>query len=95
MWLNLTSLSVSLHPLCRSIKCARESSCLGLRVDVANQIDSGSHSPKSFTNTVQRALSKKNWDKGEPRMALVRDERPVVPANRSTKRSFGALASSS
>ena len=29
---------------------------LGLRVDVAKQIDSGSHDPESFTDTIQRAL---------------------------------------
>ena len=41
---------------------------LGLRVDVAKQIDSGSHDPESFTDVVQRALRNESWDRGEPRM---------------------------
>ena len=71
---------------------------LGLRVDVAKQIDSGSHGIETFADTVQRALRNKSWDRGEPRMALIREERAIVPADRSiasgTKRLFGASARS-
>ena len=72
---------------------------LGLKVDVAKQIDSGSHGPETYANAVQRALRNESWDRGEPRMAPIREERAVVPADRSlasrTKRSFGASAGSS
>ena len=72
---------------------------LGLKVDVAKQIDSGSHGPETYADAVQRALRNKSWDRGEPRMAPIREERAVVPADRSlasgTKRSFGASAGSS
>ena len=42
---------------------------LGLRVEIAKQIDSGSHGPESYADAVQRALRNESWDKGEPRMA--------------------------
>ena len=68
---------------------------LGLRVDVPKQIDSGSHDPKSFTDTIYQALRNESWDRGEPRMAPIRDEKVVVLADRctssGTKMSFGAL----
>ena len=72
---------------------------LRLRVDIAKRIHSSSHGPKSFADAIQRDLRNKSWDKGEPRMAVVRKEKVVVPANRSisngTKRSFRASARSS
>ena len=72
---------------------------LGLRVDVSKQIDSGSHGPKSFNDTIQRALRNESWDRGEPRMAPIKEERAVLPADRSlasgTKRSFRASVGSS
>ena len=72
---------------------------LGLKVDVAKQIDSGSHGPETYADAVQRALRNESWDRGEPRMAPIREERAVVPADRSlasgTNRSFGASAGSS
>ena len=72
---------------------------LGLKVDVAKQIDSGSHGPETYADAVQRALRNESWDRGEPRMAPIREERAAVPADRSlasgTKRSFGASAGSS
>ena len=72
---------------------------LGLRVNVAKQIDSGSHGPKSFADAVQRALRNKSRDKSEPRMALIREEKVVLPVDRSiasgTKRSFEASTGSS
>ena len=68
-------------------------------MDAAKQIDSGSHDLESFADTVQRALRNKSWHKGEPRMAPIREERAVVPTDKSiasgTKRSFGASARSS
>ena len=36
---------------------------LRLRVNVAKHIDSNSHDPKSFPDTVQQALRNKSWDK--------------------------------
>ena len=72
---------------------------LGLRVDVAKQINSGSHGLESFVDAIQLALRNESWDKSEPRMAPMRDEKAVVPADRSTdsetKRSFRASARSS
>ena len=72
---------------------------LGLKVDVAKQIDSGSHGPETYADAVQRALRNESWDRGEPRVAPIREERAVVPADRSlasgTKRSFGASVGSS
>ena len=71
---------------------------LGLRVDVAKQIDSSSYGPESFPDIVQRPLRNESWDRGVPRMAPIKEERDVVPANRSiasgAKRSFGASARS-
>ena len=72
---------------------------LGLKVDVAKQIDNGSHSLETFDDAVQRALRNESWDRNEPRMTPIREERAVVPADRSiasgTKRSFRASAESS
>ena len=72
---------------------------LGLKVDVAKQIDSGSHGPETYVDAVQQALRNESWDRGEPRMAPIREERAVVPADRSiasgTKRSFGVSTGSS
>ena len=72
---------------------------LGLKVDVAKHIDNGSHGLETYTDAVQRVLRNESWDRGEPRMAPIREERVVVPVDRSiangTKRSFRALARSS
>ena len=46
---------------------------LGLKVDVAKQIDSGSHSLETYADAVQQALRNKSWDRGEPRMAPIRE----------------------
>ena len=42
---------------------------LGLRVEVAKQIDGGSHGPKSYADTVQRALQNKSGDQIDPMTA--------------------------
>ena len=42
---------------------------LGLRVEIAKQIVSGSHGPKSYADAIQRVLRNESWDRGEPRMA--------------------------
>ena len=72
---------------------------LGLKVDMAKQIDSGSHGLETYADVVQRALRNESWDRGEPRMAPIREKRAVVPTDRSiasgTKRSFRASAGSS
>ena len=71
---------------------------LGLKMDVAKQINSGSHNPETFIDVVPRALRNKSWDKDEPRMAPSRDKRAVVPADRSmfseNKRLFKTLVGS-
>ena len=68
-------------------------------MDVAKQIDSNSHDPKSIIDAVQRALRNESLDRGETRIALIRKERAVVPVNRSlaseTKKSFGASVKTS
>ena len=45
---------------------------LGLKVDVAKQIDSGSHGPETYADAVQRALRNESWDRSEPRMVSQR-----------------------
>ena len=42
---------------------------LGLRVEVAKQIDGGSHGPRSYANAFQRALRNESWDRIEPKTA--------------------------
>ena len=68
-------------------------------MDVAKQIDSSSHCPKTFADAVQQALRNESWDRGETKMALIREEKVVVPTDRSiasrTKRSFRASTGSS
>ena len=44
---------------------------LGLRVEVAKQIDGGSHGPRSYADAVQRALGNKSWDRIVSRPGLV------------------------
>ena len=72
---------------------------LGLRVEVAKQIDSDSHDPETFTDAIQRVLRNKSWDRSDLRIAPIREERTVVPVYRSTvsrtKRSFGASVGNS
>ena len=80
-------------------KARKRKFMLGLKVDVAKQIDNGSHGLEIFADAVQLALRNESWDRGELRLALIREERAVVPADTSlasgTKRSFGASAGSS
>ena len=70
---------------------------LGLRVEIAKQIDSGSHGPESYADAVQRALRNESWDKGEPRMAPNKVEiiHEVKPTLNEAKKSFGASAGGS
>ena len=72
---------------------------LGLRVEVAKQIDSGSHGPRSYADAVQRALWNKSWDRIEPKTALNKEEIALVSIERSTpsgvKRSYEAPAEGS
>ena len=72
---------------------------LGLRVEVAKQIDSGSHGPRSYADAVQRALRNESWDLIEPKTALNKEEIELMPIERSTpsgvKRSYEALAEGS
>ena len=65
---------------------------LRLRVEIAKQIDSGSHGPKSYIDIVQRALRNESWDRGEPRMAPSKVEiiQEVKPTPNEAKKSFGA-----
>ena len=42
---------------------------LRLRVEIAKEIDSGSHGSELYADAVQRALRKESWDRGEPIMA--------------------------
>ena len=56
---------------------------LGLRVDMAKQIDSDSYDPETFADTVQRALRNQSWDRDESRMAPIREKMTIVPADRS------------
>ena len=70
---------------------------LGLRVEIAKQIASGSHGPESYANAVQRALRNESWDRGEPRMAPSKMEiiHEAKPTPNEAKKSFGALAGGS
>ena len=67
---------------------------LGLRVEVAKQIDGGSHGPRSYTDAVQRALRNESWDRIEPMTASNKDKITLVPIEKSTpsgvKRSYEA-----
>ena len=56
---------------------------LGLRVEVAKQIDSGSHGPRSYADVVQRALRNENWDRIEPKTAPNKEEMALVSIERS------------
>ena len=51
---------------------------LGLRTDIARQIDSGEEGPKSYADTVQRALRFEIWNKREEGSTFGREERPAV-----------------
>ena len=72
---------------------------LGLRVEVAKQIDGGSHGPRSYADAVQRALRNKSWDRIEPKTAPNEKEMAIVPIERSmpngVKRSYEAPAEGS
>ena len=72
---------------------------LGLRVEVAKQIDGGSHGPRSYADAVQRALRNESWDRIEPKTAPNREEMTLLPIERSTrnglKRSYEAPAEGS
>ena len=72
---------------------------LGLRVEVAKQIDGGSHGPRSYADAVQRALRNESWDRIEPKTAPNKEEMALVPIERSTpsgvKRSYEAPAEGS
>ena len=70
---------------------------LGLRVEIAKQIDSGSHGPESYADAVQRALRNESWDRGEPRMAPNKVEiiHEVKPTLNEAKKLFGASAGGS
>ena len=70
---------------------------LGLRVEIAKQIDSGSHGPESYADAVQRALRNESWDKGEPRMATSKVEitHEMKPTLNEAMKSFGASAGGS
>ena len=57
---------------------------LRLKVDVAKQVDNGSHGLISFVDVIQRALRNENWDKDGPRMALVNGEKAVMLVEKST-----------
>ena len=46
---------------------------LELKVDGAKQIDSNSHGLETFADTIQRALRNKSGDRGEPRMAPIKE----------------------
>ena len=70
---------------------------LGLRVEIAKQIDSGSHGPESYADAVQRALRNESWDKGEPRMTpnkmeIIYEAKPTL---NEAKKLFGASAGGS
>ena len=39
---------------------------LGLKVDVAKQIDSGRHGPETYADAIQRALRNESWDRHVP-----------------------------
>ena len=45
---------------------------LGLRVEIAKQIDSGSHGPESYADAVQRALRNESWDRVSPEWLRVK-----------------------
>ena len=72
---------------------------LGLRVEVAKQIDGGSHGPRSYTDAVQYALRNESWDRIEPKTAPNKEEMALVPIERSmpngVKRSYEAPAEGS
>ena len=70
---------------------------LGLRVEIAKQIDSESHGLKSYTDDVQRALKNESWDRGEPRMALSKVEiiHGAKPTPNKVKKLFRASAGAS
>ena len=70
---------------------------LGLRVEIAKQIDSGSHGPESYADAVQRALRNESWDRGEPRMAPSKVEiiHEMKPTLNEAKKSFRASAGGS
>ena len=70
---------------------------LGLRVEIAKQIDSGSHGPESYADAVQRALRNESWDKGEPRIVSSKVEiiHEMKPTLNEAKKSFGASAGGS
>ena len=57
---------------------------LGLRIDVAKQIDSVSHSLVSFADAVQRTLRNESWYSGEPRIALIKEKKSTALSERST-----------
>ena len=67
---------------------------LGLRVEVAKQIDGVSHGPRSYADAVQRALRNESWDRIEPKTAPNKEEMALVPIERSmpngVKRSYEA-----
>ena len=51
---------------------------LGLRIDIARQIDSRKEGPESYADAVQRALRIKSWNKREEGSVSGREERPAV-----------------
>ena len=72
---------------------------LGLRVEVAKQIDGGSHGPRSYADAVQRALRNESWDRIELKSAPNKEEMALVPIERSmpsgVKRSYEVPAEGS
>ena len=65
---------------------------LRLRVEISKQINSGSHGPESYIDAIQRTLRNESWDRGEPRMALSKEEiiHEARPTYSGAKKSFGA-----
>ena len=69
---------------------------LGLKVEVAKQIDGGSHGLRSYADAVQRILWNKSWDRIDPMTASNKEEMAFMPIEKSTrngvKRWYEALA---